>query len=336
MKTKQSLDATGRWWKASEYDMVGGTVVMASGASLSEYDPWPQFLENRGKYRVVHQPYVPFLNLHPQLEALGECGIEPTATPPYCADGSTTRGPRNEADDLILSWCEQHGLLGILQTRFSLIRTPTKEHYRRGGRWNTRIPKTEQERKRAVEEEMQQDLESSKTINDLLDVFPDLSRPNAPRIQDYEFPLPNSARFWTEYGESTAEFNYELRALHRSVFNISECLVRRPKSDEELAKFEWSRQHLRSLTMAAGTDYKHSGDLTLDDTIYCPSLLTSFAVMLMEDFRAGRRVHSCEKCATVFVSNEPRAKFCSPRCRNSVQSARHYRKKKSTSEEGVE
>jgi hypothetical protein len=55
-------------------------------------------------------------------------------------------------------------------------------------------------------------------------------------------------------------------------------------------------------------------------------LLSSYALMLLWDRGDNRRVKQCEVCGAYFVSDDYRASYCQPRCRNTAQ-ARRYRRK---------
>jgi hypothetical protein len=56
-------------------------------------------------------------------------------------------------------------------------------------------------------------------------------------------------------------------------------------------------------------------------------LLASYALMFLWDHADGRRALRCENCSRYFVSNEVRAEYCSPRCRNTASVRRRRRSK---------
>src|SRR5262249_16610085 len=46
-----------------------------------------------------------------------------------------SHGPRNRADELILEWCNDYGLLGLLPVLATSIATDNFRHFRQGGAW---------------------------------------------------------------------------------------------------------------------------------------------------------------------------------------------------------
>jgi hypothetical protein len=53
-----------------------------------------------------------------------------------------------------------------------------------------------------------------------------------------------------------------------------------------------------------------------------PSLLASFSEMFLRDLEKGRSAFRCAMCDQYFVSDEIRAQYCTPRCRNTMQRRR--------------
>ena len=56
------------------------------------------------------------------------------------------------------------------------------------------------------------------------------------------------------------------------------------------------------------------------------SLFSHLALMLLFDSQSNRRLAQCKTCNRVFASDDPRALYCSPRCRN-TSVVRAYRKR---------
>jgi hypothetical protein len=115
--SSKSLGVEGSWFRWSRYDIDNGVLVPAEGAELQQYDPWVDFRSNAGKYRTVDQPYVPILELHRKLTILGgKHNVWPTPA------RAAKRGMQNEADELIVAWCNQHGFLGLVPVLSNSIR----------------------------------------------------------------------------------------------------------------------------------------------------------------------------------------------------------------------
>src|ERR1035438_9429280 len=90
------------WFRFDRYEIKGGYIRPAPGAKLSQYEPWRTFGAPKGKIGIK-QPYEPLLALAKLLD-------------PDPSDVGSVRAAEN-ADHLILEWCSQNGLLGILLHR---------------------------------------------------------------------------------------------------------------------------------------------------------------------------------------------------------------------------
>src|SRR6266852_9471668 len=102
------------WWRFSLYEIRDGCVRPSDGARLEWYDPWPDFQHTRtqtvGQAPAAAQPaYQSLLKLVHQLEYLPG---------PTCHPDRLTQ----KSQALILEWCQQHGLLGVLLSRWEAIR----------------------------------------------------------------------------------------------------------------------------------------------------------------------------------------------------------------------
>ena len=98
------------WYRASEYEVRDGVIIPAPDARLERYDPWGPYLEVRRleageaektmgrRPDLVPGPYVDLLRLAKDL-------------PPDVRPGQ--RLPRR-IEAQLLTWCGQHGLLGLL------------------------------------------------------------------------------------------------------------------------------------------------------------------------------------------------------------------------------
>jgi hypothetical protein len=130
MQYKSCDTVRGQWVRWSEYEMLDGIVIPAKGAELQTYDPWEEFRSNERMYRTVQQPYIALLELHRKLKAV--------APPPFPQDDQVS-GPRCEADQVILEWCNLHGLLGLVPVLCDNIQVCENAwHFRSGGhKWFT-------------------------------------------------------------------------------------------------------------------------------------------------------------------------------------------------------
>jgi hypothetical protein len=136
--------------------------------------------------------------------------------------------------------------------------------------------------------------------------------PSVPKEETatYEYPLPASPNFWREYAEPVDDF---LRAAQR----LQSALIDHSKD----------RPHglltLRRLINPIGIDFEPGKDHGIKTMRWrSPSLLASYAMMILLDFNNERRprLHKCERdnCGTLFVSSAYQARYCSPSCRFAV------------------
>jgi hypothetical protein len=118
----------GEWWRFSLYEIRDGCIRPAKGAKLEWYDPWPDFQDTRtqtvGQAPAAVQPgYQSLLNLVHQLKYLpGQSSC------PKCLT--------QESQALILEWCRQHGLLGVLHSRWEEISLASQQDA--AGNWSQR------------------------------------------------------------------------------------------------------------------------------------------------------------------------------------------------------
>ena len=74
-----------------------------------------------------------------------------------------------------------------------------------------------------------------------------------------------------------------------------------------------------------------AGALSEDDELIVgwssPSLLGMYALMLLNDRKAGHEVKRCPNCAVFFLAKNSRARYCSSTCRH-AQQKREWRKAK--------
>lgn len=351
MRKLTSFDLAGMWFRWTRYDLVDGVVIPADGADLEQYDPWHEFRSNEGRYRTVEQPYTPFLELARALKSLADRSIVPSLGN---SNANLVRGPQNEADDLILTWCNRHGLLGLVPVLSnSIIQTPglvlqdgkhvayVNHSFRDGGRWKFAIrsgsPASNAED--ALRHLEQYRLKPGITWFNLYtnlyeeDSFESLRRYWSPEAQNsFEpFVLTDPSQhgwmadeFWKHYGEPVSEVGLWCNFFERAVELTSD---RSGVAEIDLA--ERSCRMLNGLAQGAAPSFRFDPK---QDTFYeeraSAGLLASYALMFLWDRVASRRAFRCRNCQRYFVSNEHRAGYCSSTCRNTAQSRRYRAKRK--------
>ena len=355
MHTARSFDVSGVWHRWSSYDLLNGVIVAAKGAELVEYDPWNAFRSNAGKYRAVEQPYIPLLELHRGLADAEARGIRPSRTPMHRRHlKDPIIGPRTRADELILKWCNEHGLLGLVPVLSCSIRLGQGlHHFRDGGQWFTAIisqhntgfatitkrwletgahstpSKTEDRAQQSVTWLNWQSHEYEEKCLEHIELF---LRP-VWKDEALNAPRPNTREFWNCYGEPLDEFTYWCEMFARAVDYLSQWESGKANGDDSWHDVQRSHWLLSGLAQSAAHSFTFKPERnTVDEARMSAGLLASYALMFLWDKMEGRRALRCSNCHRYFVSDEHRARYCSRRCRNTAQS-RRYRAKKETSGE---
>ncbi len=353
MQFDQSLNVRGKWKKWTHYELVNGVIVPAQHAELKEYDPWEKYRVNFGKYRTVEQPYCSLLELGRHLDHEKNGGVRQSKGDPKQVSGGTKRGPQNAADKLILDWCNKHGLLGLLPVLSTRIEvTDNVFHHRDGGKWLTILRHQERRRSTVIES---QRVESGED-----DSFTPQIRGDSREtltwldwvIHEYETTQlakkstffggspgepftpwrPGSGAFWKIYREPADEIGDWCTVFAHSASFLS----RSSGLTNERDFLNASRLVLSKLAESAAPYYEYYPErsIILDEVRRPAGLLASYAQMLLWDLVEGRRVLRCVNCDRYFVSDEHRASYCSPRCRNTAQSRRYRESKKTKSSIG--
>jgi hypothetical protein len=110
----------GLWWRFSSYEIERGCIRPTAGAKLEWYDPWRGFGETR-KLTIGQSPGASQPNYQSLLKLVRALEYRSGARryPDCLAESSQTR---------ILEWCSEHGLLGVLLTRWQSIRLAAQRH----------------------------------------------------------------------------------------------------------------------------------------------------------------------------------------------------------------
>lgn len=117
-----------QWFRFSEYEIRRGYLVPKAEAVLESYDPWKLYKESReprptkgAKRHESAPPYAALCNLVPQLASTLQTIDDPssgywphTLDPGPDWDGDSYHVLTEEAENALLNWCREYGLLGIL------------------------------------------------------------------------------------------------------------------------------------------------------------------------------------------------------------------------------
>lgn len=362
MQSVKSFELRGPWFRWSSYELRNG-VIRPALATLEEYDPWQRYRTNVGKYRTVEQPYLALLELQRELERVEDRGGDSVKAGSQPISTASVIRAQNDADDLIVRWCNRHGLLGLLSTLSNSIcfpavvrpltdyantRVVSQEMYvRTGGIWHPVLDvrsvfENTSKRADAVARREAKELsrpgvtwfnrESSvyelKPLDSIKKFFPFSSKSNNESM--FHPPCPNQQSFWADYGEPVSDFKLWCRLFTRAVEHLSQWPARSAGGDTEDLPIEVERSFrtLSELAQSAAPSFSlRKARGTIEEARESAGLLASYALMFLWDHIDGRRTLRCQNCGRYFVSNENRARYCCVSCRNTAQS-RRYRTKK--------
>jgi hypothetical protein len=137
--------------------------------------------------------------------------------------------------------------------------------------------------------------------------------------ETFFYPLPNSDEFWSIYGESIKDF-------------ITGALVLREGIDQLNPEYKPDKLYkgrslkLNHLLSPVGIVLNRDENGSVYQQWWAPSLLSSFAAMAAQDLTQQRKVLGCDNCNKPFVTDAYQARYCSDKCRRTMQK-RRYREK---------
>lgn len=154
--------------------------------------------------------------------------------------------------------------------------------------------------------------------------------PNVPEDQraTYFYPPPMSENFWRMYAEPVDAFIDGALALYQAIAGLRHVKPFADVSEEDRIEGARGLDILHALTSTVRVTIVPQADGTVRQRWLAPSLLASYAMMVLQDLTEHRRPRACEKCGNLFTSPAYQARYCSPRCRQAAQK-RAYREKKS-------
>jgi hypothetical protein len=323
MKRQPAAVAEGAWWRFSYYEIADGWIRPTAGAQLERYDPWQAFWATRnvtvGQAPAATQP--PYQTLMKLVHGLE---YKPGAKRyPDCLTA--------ESLSRITKWCQAHGPLGVLLSRWeSIALAPIS---RKSGDF------VQRRYVRGTGQSIQQ-IESSGDVgrrrptvvmHELDNVEPKEEPPGRtwhrffPSVEfscrdRFQYPIPYSDEFCETYTERVGDFCSAAWFLTGAILHLQR-VNRPPVEDPELAQ----KQALQAINLLRRSvtsilDFDDDGrPLTFWEA---PSLLASFAEMYVEDLLFGRPAMACSCCRAPFVSSAYQAQFCSLACRYRGQKRR--------------
>lgn len=343
MREKVSL-TTGRWWRFSKYEVRDGYIRPARGANLETYDPW----RTDPGDETTNRPYLAMVKLLPDV---AHRVWPPPKDKPVPVDAET--------DALLTAWCERYGMLGLLPHKALMASlaprwtvrqkehgaVPVQRHYVRthsdwltiGGGISDKfdsqpgplVQRNHLPSNVADPGVVMQQLEPYgigwEPLHTTWSGYFPMVKPAEANTHPY--PRPLSATFWKVYAEPVWELVRTIAYFHQ----VLERLTRGPHEEESpediRARLERGTRELETLIMPVGPVLRLTQEQAYRQEWTAPSLLATFAMMVVNDLTGGQTLHSCEVCHNLFTSDAWQAKYCSKRCRWTAQQ-RSYRMKR--------
>jgi hypothetical protein len=335
-RREKPFEVNGKWGRWNRYDLLNSVIIPADDATYEQYDPWDAYRSNAGKYRgALQQPYTALLELDRELSEMRSRGIRPydLRLDPRHLLKNPIVGPRTEADRLILQWCTQHGLLGLVPVLSNSIRLSATiksdgdeftrvlkapHHFRDGGTWYARKVLADHVKPGVTWFNWISHVYEEKPL-DHIELF---FRPIW-KDEPFSLPCPNTPSFRQCYGEPVQDFIYWCKMFALSVNNISLWQGGRSKGERQVV--QQSYWALSGLAQGAASSFRFRYIRNrVDEERVSAGLLASYALMFLWDRAEGRRALRChnQNCGRYFVANEMSARYCSPRCQNTAQTRR--------------
>jgi len=312
----------GEWWRFSSYEIRDGCIRPAKGAKLEWYDPWSDFQYTReqtvGQAPASVQPgYQSLLDLVHKLEYLPGQSSNPNFLTP-------------ESQAMILEWCQRHGLLGVLHSRWEAIRLAPQHDDR--GSWSQW--KYSRGFGQVIQDQHSKGDVEDRTAGVLIHTLDDLTLEEElpsktwsrffPGVEyskrdTFSYPPPYTLEFCQLYGEPLTDFCNTAKMLVGAISHIG---GKPPKIKGDQVARGRALDVINLLRRPVNSVLNLSEDGSLTAHREAPSLLASFADMFAEDQLYGRSTLQCTCCGTLFVSSSYQAQYCSVTCRLRQQKRR--------------
>ncbi len=346
----RTTNFSGRWWKFDRYVVKGPYIRPAPGASLSDYDPWAEYVGLRAKRAYSGDgPYEQLANIGRLLRQPGKAGA---GAPDQMA----------EFERLVREWCGRFGLPGVLLHHVQSVRlapwtegsfkprASQVEYAWRGGEWVSheeaqppegaafpRLPPAGVQIRQMHSLLGPWDYTLSKlgrfTREPLAATwhlfFPGVSKEEA---ETFQYPRPLSEKFWDLYAEPLQVFTRVAVKTYDILVSLQEIqgLPLPPSEPQKILEYagrlKGFESDLNQFLGGTGEAAQFGLDGRFHPVSVAPSLMGVYGRMILEDSHQGARIITCDHCGKLFVTDAYQARFCSARCRMVIQK-REYRAK---------
>jgi len=325
---KERLGA--RWWRFDEYRIVDRYIRPAPNARLREYDPWEVYW-NQIEGRVSEPPYLRLANLFNAL---------PRPRGVRDPDRLTT-----DQKNSLLSWCSEHGLLGLLPGMVQLVKLrgpevdggPPNIRFRRrvGDKWISWEPsealRSDTYSASRSEALVDRGYASGPTFEPLTETwagfFPDVPSDQA---ETFDYPELLSKQFWRQYAEHCGEFDYAVKSFSLAVVRLAQRGTDATESDRSGLTEEYALRTLNDFMRSTDPVLMRDEKGGFRRELRSPSLIGMMAMMAAEDLQAGRYLYQCP-CGKLIASSYPDTKYCSPQHREKYRKREQRQREKEKS-----
>jgi hypothetical protein len=229
------------------------------------------------------------------------------------------------ARESIVDWCQKHGPLGVLLSRWEAITlaTPQAEgaqfaptRYVRGFGQQLYLFGSSGDVRGSEPRALLHGLNDVDLVEEALDktwgqFFP---RVEWGKRKTYPYPLPYTDEFRHLYAEPLSSFVHATQLFVGAVEHVASAQA----GHVSLAS-EQALETINLLRRPISAVVERNAKGALVQGWQTPSLLASFAEMFVQDVAFGRAARLCECCQLPFVSVAYQARYCSPACRQRQQ-----------------
>jgi len=331
----------GLWWKSDAYEIRDDHICPTEPATLESYDPWDQY-DSSKREKGGQAPYQSLLAL---IESLGGYTSAGPSYWPLWLRSSEALPPGGA--QAILDWCSRFGLLGIFPQMVRRFRGTPRWVVGTGRRW---VVEREFERIGAewIEEPRYRPADRNTSVEELWKTcrLPMYARAGAclpknhpryklpsllagdaglerdrkdwplpladclptyfPYAKDtdarpFDFPIPGSPEFATIYAEPLHGFLYQAFQFTQICRNV-------------FAGGDSYDPALEKLLQGLSTTFRRDADGKSRESWTSPSLLCTFAQMVVQDLAMGVSLRQCECCGTPYLTEGYQSRYCSPQC----------------------
>ena len=343
--------AAGLWWRFDHYEIRDGYIRPALGANLEKYDPWAAYRAGRARAKGAESPYQSLLAMRENVVFQPPCPLSAeneAKVLSWCKDygllgvllqraQAVVLAPRLEPQD----GSQNEHLMPTLRRYFRTNegwRETLQYIFGKGG--YAIVDEAAREGELVSNEDslsawprphvLLQKLNENKLEEELLTgtwarFFPTISKESR---ETFSYPIPTSEEFWKLYSEPLDEFLVGASTLRWAIDGLARNKPKATASEGDERSLSRGIKVLHAMVAAVSPTIRPLDDGLFEQRWVAPSLLGSFAMMVLQDLTENNRLLSCEVCGKLFLSVAWQARYCSSKCRHTAQKRRYRAKTK--------